>query len=89
MQVVKTNIVGVVIIEPRLFKDEREYFFDSFSQREFDELALTYSQPADSGLQNWRKMYCKTKWYDGDGNYLCFLRYNYLGVATFNMNRES
>ena len=37
MEVVKTNIEGVVIIEPRLFKDDRGYFFESFSQREFDE----------------------------------------------------
>lgn len=37
MEVIKTNIEGVVIIEPLLFKDERGYFFESFSQREFDE----------------------------------------------------
>ena len=37
MEVVKTNIEGVVIIEPRLFKDDRGYFLESFSQREFDE----------------------------------------------------
>ena len=37
MNVVKTNIEGVVIIEPRIFKDVRGYFFESFSQREFDE----------------------------------------------------
>ena len=37
MNVIKTDIDGVVIIEPRLFKDERGYFFESFSQREFDE----------------------------------------------------
>ena len=37
MNVVKTAIEGVVIIEPRVFKDSRGYFFESFSQREFDE----------------------------------------------------
>ncbi len=37
MEVIKTKIDGVVIIEPRVFKDERGYFFESFSQREFDE----------------------------------------------------
>lgn len=37
MNVIKTAIDGVVIIEPRVFKDERGYFFESFSQREFDE----------------------------------------------------
>ena len=37
MEVIKTAIEGVVIIEPRIFKDARGYFFESFSQREFDE----------------------------------------------------
>lgn len=37
MEVIKTDIEGVVIIEPRIFKDARGYFFESFSKREFDE----------------------------------------------------
>ena len=37
MEVIKTAIDGVVIIEPRIFGDARGYFFESFSQREFDE----------------------------------------------------
>lgn len=37
MEVIKTAIEGVVIIEPRVFKDARGYFFESFSQREFEE----------------------------------------------------
>ena len=37
MEVIKTNTEGVVIIEPRIFKDDRGYFFESFSQREFEE----------------------------------------------------
>lgn len=37
MNVIKTAIDGVVIIEPRIFEDSRGYFFESFSQREFDE----------------------------------------------------
>ena len=37
MDVTKTDIEGVVIIEPHIFKDERGYFFESFSQREFEE----------------------------------------------------
>ena len=37
MEVIKTLIEGVVIIEPRLFKDDRGYFFEAFSQREFEE----------------------------------------------------
>ncbi|MBQ5889162.1 MAG: dTDP-4-dehydrorhamnose 3,5-epimerase [Bacteroidaceae bacterium] len=37
MEVIKTEIDGVVIIEPRIFKDDRGYFYESFSQREFEE----------------------------------------------------
>lgn len=36
MEVIKTDIEGVVIIEPKVFGDERGYFFESFSQREFE-----------------------------------------------------
>ena len=37
MNVIKTAIDGVLIIEPKVFGDKRGYFFESFSQREFDE----------------------------------------------------
>ncbi len=37
MNVIKTAIEGVLIIEPKVFGDNRGYFFESFSQREFDE----------------------------------------------------
>jgi dTDP-4-dehydrorhamnose 3,5-epimerase len=37
MEVKKTSIDGVFIIEPRIFEDSRGYFFESFSQREFEE----------------------------------------------------
>ena len=36
MEIIKTNIEGVLVIEPRVFEDARGYFFESFSQREFD-----------------------------------------------------
>ena len=38
MNVIKTDIEGVVIIEPKVFGDDRGYFFESFSQPRFDEL---------------------------------------------------
>ncbi len=37
MDIIKTALEGVVIIEPRIFADARGYFFESFSQREFEE----------------------------------------------------
>ena len=36
MNVIQTEIPGLVILEPRVFGDHRGYFFESFSQREFD-----------------------------------------------------
>lgn len=35
MNILKTTIDGVVIIEPRIFTDSRGYFFESFSERDF------------------------------------------------------
>lgn len=37
MEVLKTNIEGLLILEPKVFGDSRGYFFESFSQREFDD----------------------------------------------------
>ena len=37
MNVIKTNIEGPVIIEPKIFKDARGYFFESYNKQEFDE----------------------------------------------------
>ena len=37
MEVIKTDIEGLVIIEPKIFRDSRGYFFESFSQREFEQ----------------------------------------------------
>ena len=37
MNVIKTDIEGMLIIEPRLFRDARGYFFESYSEWEFKE----------------------------------------------------
>lgn len=37
MNIVKTNIEGVLIVEPRVFGDARGYFFESFNARDFRE----------------------------------------------------
>ena len=36
MELIETCIPGVVIVQPRIFGDERGYFFESFSQRDFE-----------------------------------------------------
>lgn len=37
MEIIKTALKGVVVIEPRIFKDDRGYFYESFSQKEFND----------------------------------------------------
>ena len=52
MNVIKTKIEGVVIIEPRVFRDDRGYFFESFSQQRFNELVapVTFVQDNESPM---------------------------------------
>lgn len=38
MEVITTNIEGVVILEPKVFSDARGYFFESYSKKVFDQL---------------------------------------------------
>ena len=50
MNIIETDIEGVVIIEPRIFRDARGYFFESFSQRDFDRMVrpVTFCQDNES-----------------------------------------
>ncbi len=60
MEVVKTAIEGVVILEPRVFGDARGYFFESFSQREFDEkVAIPYCGRPISFVQDNESKSCR------------------------------
>ncbi len=71
MEVIKTDIEGVVIIEPRIFHDDRGYFYESFSQREFEEKVCktTFVQDNQSkssygvlrGLHFQKPPYCQSK----------------------------
>lgn len=38
MKIIKTNIEGLLIIEPTIFEDRRGYFMESFSQKEFQNI---------------------------------------------------
>ncbi len=42
MKVTPTKLAGVLIIEPRVFGDERGFFFESFNQRAFDDAVGTH-----------------------------------------------
>ena len=51
MELIKTNIEDVFALRPRVFGDDRGYFFESFSQREFRRLSgldLTFVQDNQS-----------------------------------------
>ena len=71
MNVIETPIKGLLLIEPRIFEDARGYFFESFSQREFDEKVgkVTFVQDNESmssygvmrGLHFQRPPYTQTK----------------------------
>lgn len=72
MKAIKTDIDGIVIIEPRVFEDERGYFFESFNSREFAEatgMDLAFVQDNESksrygvlrGLHFQREPYAQSK----------------------------
>lgn len=49
MNIIETEINGLLIIEPRIFKDSRGYFFESFNQREFEQhIAVNFVQDNES-----------------------------------------
>ena len=51
MEIKKTDIDGVLIVEPKVWGDERGYFFESFNAREFAEktgLNITFVQDNES-----------------------------------------
>ena len=53
MNIITTEIEGIVILEPEVLGDERGYFFESFSQREFEEKVCktTFVQDNESSSQ--------------------------------------
>lgn len=71
MEVIKTDIEGVYIIEPRVFGDARGYFFESYSKRDFEERigAIDFVQDNESmskkgvmrGLHFQRPPYAQSK----------------------------
>lgn len=71
MNVIKTDIDGPLILEPRVFGDQRGYFFESWSQREFDSLVAPVHFVQDNqsmsvrgvirGLHFQRSPFCQAK----------------------------
>jgi dTDP-4-dehydrorhamnose 3,5-epimerase len=48
MQISQTSLPGVLLIHPKVFEDSRGYFFESFNQKNFDELNLAYDWVQDN-----------------------------------------
>ena len=48
MEIIKTDIEGVVVIKPTVFEDERGYFYESYSKRLFDKLVRTVNFVQDN-----------------------------------------
>lgn len=48
MNIIKTKIDGLVIVEPRVFGDHRGYFMESWSRRDFEEAGLYYDFVQDN-----------------------------------------
>ncbi len=50
MEVIKTDIEGLLVLEPRVFGDSRGYFFESFNVRTFEEAVgdVTFVQDNES-----------------------------------------
>ena len=48
MRVIKTNIEGLLIIEPEIFVDIRGYFFESFNEKRYRESGIPYSFVQDN-----------------------------------------
>ena len=71
MKVTKTDIEGVLIIEPRLFNDARGYFFESYNRKNYEEAGITADFVQDNescstrgvmrGLHFQRPLYAQAK----------------------------
>ena len=48
MEVTKTNITGVFVIEPKIFKDQRGYFFESYNKLVLQNFGITYTFVQDN-----------------------------------------
>lgn len=48
MKIIETALEGVYIIEPRIFKDARGYFYESWNQKAFEEAGLDYTWVQDN-----------------------------------------
>ena len=48
MEIIKTPLEGLLVIKPRVFRDERGYFFESWSKQSFAEVGLNLDFAQDN-----------------------------------------
>lgn len=48
MKVIKTDLEGLLIIEPKVFEDDRGYFFESFNENKYIEAGINYKWVQDN-----------------------------------------
>ena len=48
MKVIKTELEGVLVIEPDFFTDARGYFFESYNQKKYEDAGLNFSFVQDN-----------------------------------------
>ena len=54
MRIIETPIPGLLIIEPRVFADERGYFFESYNESNFEKLGLVHRFVQDNESKSQR-----------------------------------
>ncbi len=52
MNIIKTEIPDLLLLEPKIFADERGYFFESYSDKRFKEAGLDYNFVQDNESQS-------------------------------------
>lgn len=48
MEIIKTELSGLVVLKPRVFEDDRGYFFESFNKNTFENAGLHYDFVQDN-----------------------------------------
>ncbi len=48
MQILKTNIADLVVVKPKIFEDNRGYFFESYNEKHFRENGINFNWVQDN-----------------------------------------
>jgi len=56
MNIIETGLSGLLIIEPKVFGDERGYFYESYNKSTFDNLGLEFNFVQDNQSQSFKNV---------------------------------